>query len=165
MAFSGGSAFVAWSETTSSAAGVRYTIGQYGNWTSPAWLTSRFIQSDINPVSTAASPTGDVYTVYMDEVGRYTQLFGRLYTPGDGGGMAKPMALVRASVELSPNPAKAGRVTVRYTLPSPCPLPVGEGPLKVRGLFVILLSPPNSLFSPYETTFLFIDNGLSGTKR
>ena len=127
MAFSNGSAFAVWSETTSSAGGVRYAIGQYGNWTSPAWLTSRFIQGDINPVSTAASPTGDVYTVYMDEAGRYTQLFGRLYTPGDGGGMAKPMALVRASVELSPNPAKAGRVTVRYTLPSPCPLPVGEG--------------------------------------
>jgi hypothetical protein len=117
MAFSNGSAFVVWSETTSSAGGVRYTIGQYGNWTSPAWLTHRFIQGDINPVSTAASPTGDVYTVYMDEAGRYTQLFGTLYTPGSGGGQAGPMALSQSGLELFPNPANAGRVTVHYTLP------------------------------------------------
>ena len=116
MAFSNGSAFVAWPETTSSAGGVKYSIGQYGNWSSD-WLTHRYYQGDLNSAHTAASPTGDVYTVYRDEVGKYRQIFGRLYSPEGDGGQAEPVAALQSGIELFPNPAKAGHVTVQYTLP------------------------------------------------
>jgi hypothetical protein len=118
---------------------VRYSIGQYGDWTAPAWLTSRYY-GEVDYVSAAASAAGDVYAVWIDEVGRYNQIFGRLYTPGSFGGQAEPIATPRSGVELFPNPAKAGRVTVQYTLPSPCPLPVGEGSgVRGQGLTVTLL--------------------------
>lgn len=123
MCFSNGSAFIVWSETTSTAGGVRYAIGQHGMWTSD-WLTHRYYQGDFDYVSSGASTTGDVYTVYMDEAGRYRQLFGTLYTPGGGGPQAAPVAMTQGNVELVPNPAKAGRVTVHYALAHDGPMTV-----------------------------------------
>lgn len=121
MTFTGGSAFVAWAE---SIVGIRYSTGQYGNWTSPAWVTSGY--PDDNPSVTVRS-NGDVFVVWADGRTTNKQLWGRLYVPGSFGSQAEPTALSQSDIELFPNPAKAGRVTVQYTLPSPCPLPVGEG--------------------------------------
>lgn len=118
VSFSGGSAFVVWAEqSASSVYGIRYSIGQYGNWSTPDWVTSGY--SDEYPSVTAQS-NGDVYVVWRD--GRDGQIWGRLYTPGDGGGEAEPTALSQASIELFPNPAKAGRVTVQYALPHAGPM-------------------------------------------
>jgi hypothetical protein len=122
MCFSNGSAFVVWAETTSTAGGVRYSIGQYGSWTSPSWLTSRY-NGDMSFVSAAASATGDVYTVYIDEVGRYTQLFGRLYTPRgeraqatNEGSMGNKVKADLLNLTIAPNPA-INLTTVRYSVP------------------------------------------------
>jgi hypothetical protein len=118
MFFSSGSAFVAWDEqSASSVCGIRYSIGQYGSWTTPDWVTSGY--SDDNPSVTARS-NGDVYVVWQD--GRANtpltpQIWGRLYVPGSFGGQAEPMAMSQSGIELFPNPAKAGRVTVKYSLP------------------------------------------------
>jgi hypothetical protein len=120
MCFSGSSAFVVWAESSSASdRGVRYTVGNYGNWSTPAWVSSGY--SDDYPSVTARS-NGDVYVVWKD--GRNGQIWGRLYTPGSGGGQAQPTALSQSGIELFPNPAKAGRVTVRYSLPSAEPVRV-----------------------------------------
>lgn len=62
MFFSGSTAFVVWAES-SSVYGIRYSIGNYGNWTLPAWVTSGY--HDDNPHVTASS-NGDVYVVWQD---------------------------------------------------------------------------------------------------
>jgi hypothetical protein len=120
MSFSGGSAFVVWAESSSgSDRGIRYIAGNYGNWSTPAWVTSGY--SDEYPSVTARS-NGDVYVVWKD--GRNGQIWGRLYAPGTGGGQAQPTALSQSRIELFPNPAKAGRVTVQYSLPRAEPVRV-----------------------------------------
>jgi hypothetical protein len=45
------------------------------------------------------------------------QIWGTYNTPGGDGGSAKPMALSQSCFELFPNPAKAVRVAVQYSLP------------------------------------------------
>jgi hypothetical protein len=113
--FSGSSAFVVWPELSSSnVPGIMYSVGQYGNWTPPDWVTSGY--SDQWPSVTARS-NGDVYVVWRDGRASNNQIWGRLYTPGSGGGQAQPTAPAQSRIELFPNPAKAGRVTVQYSLP------------------------------------------------
>ena len=122
MFFSGGSAFVVWAETSSSSGrGVRYSVRDpgTGEWSPPAWVSSGFYDEYAFPSVTARS-NGDVYVVWRGIGG----IRGRLYTPGGGGGQAQPVALSQPGVELFPNPAKAGRVTVQYSLPCAEPLTV-----------------------------------------
>ena len=115
MCFSTGSAFVTWAEQSSQGvSGIRYSIGQYGNWSTPAWVTSGY--SDDFPRVTARS-NGDVHFIWEDVRKPKQQIWGRLYTPGSGGGMGRPVVLMGSGVELFPNPTKAGRVTVQYSLP------------------------------------------------
>jgi len=122
MFFSGGSAFVVWAESSSASEGIRYRIGKYGNWTAPAWVISGY--HDESPNVTASS-TGNVYVVWeRGEVPLATQIWGRLYTPGSGGGQAEPISVSQSGIELFPNPAKAGRVTVSYSLPRAEPVKV-----------------------------------------
>jgi hypothetical protein len=123
MFFSGGSAFVVWVEVGSDGvSGIKYSIGQYGNWSTPAWVTSGY--SDDYPSVTARS-NGDVYVVWQDGRGRTPQIWGRLHTPGGGdGGGAEPVTLSQSGIELFPNPTKAGRVTFQYALPRAVPLRV-----------------------------------------
>jgi hypothetical protein len=113
--FSGGSAYVVWPETDSdSVPGIKYSVGQYGNWTTPDRVTSGY--SDLWP-SVTARANGDVFVVWQDGRTKISQIWGRLYTPEGGGGQAQPVALSQSRIELFPNPARAGRVTVRYSLP------------------------------------------------
>ncbi len=112
---SGGSAYVVWPELIAdSDTGVMYSVGHYGNWMAPAWVTSG--SSDEWPSITARS-NGDVFVVWEDGRGRTPQIWGRLYTPDDGGGLGRPVALSQSGFELLPNPAKAGRVVIQYALP------------------------------------------------
>jgi len=117
MCFSGGQACVVWDDSTGDVHGIKYAIGGYGSWTR-GWISSGHSgwydgQSDVAPV-----PGGGLYAVWSDGRGTPTQVWGSLYTPDEGdGGNAEPMALAQSSIEMSPNPARAGRVTVRYTLP------------------------------------------------
>ena len=121
MFFNGGSAFVVWSLSSSAGSGIRYTIGNYGSWTPPDWVTTN---GGRDPNITA-STTGNVFVVWRDGSGaKYPQVWGRLYSPGSGGGMAAPIAISLPGVELFPNPAKAGRVMVQYTLPLAGPMTV-----------------------------------------
>jgi hypothetical protein len=123
MFFSGGSAFVVWAESISaSQRGIRYSIGQYGNWTAPVWVT--YGHHGEFP-SVAASSAGDVYVVWTDRRdARYPQIWGRLYTPGSGGGQVEAITTPQSGIELFPNPAKVGRVTVQYSLPRAEPVRV-----------------------------------------
>jgi hypothetical protein len=102
---------------------VMYSAGQYGSWTTPDWVTSGYCD---NWPSVAARSNGDVYVVWPDErpSQNQIQIWGRLYTPGGGGGMGQPIALSQTGIELSPNPTKGGRVTVQYSLPRAEPLRV-----------------------------------------
>jgi hypothetical protein len=117
MFFSGGAAFVVWDESSSAGErGVRYSVGSYGDWTM-AWVSLGYRD---NYPNVTTSPTGDVYVVWKD--GRDSQIWGRLYTSGSFGGQAEPVATSQSRIELFPNPAKAGRVTARYSLPRAEPL-------------------------------------------
>ena len=121
MFFSGSSAFVVWAETSSSSGrGVRYSVRDpgAGTWSLPAWVSSGYY--DEYPSVTARS-NGDVYVVWKDGRGG---IWGRLYTPGSFGGQAEPIATSRPGVNLYPNPARAGRVTVQYSLPHAEPVRV-----------------------------------------
>ncbi len=112
--FSGGSAFVVWPALSSSSVrGIMYSIGQYGNWTTPDWVTSGY--ADAAPSASARS-NGDVFVVWQDGRTSNNQIWGRFNTPGSGGGTGQPTTLAQLGIELFPNPAKAGRVTVQYSL-------------------------------------------------
>jgi hypothetical protein len=120
--FSGGSAYVVWPETSpDSVPGIKYSVGQYGNWTAPDWVTSGY--SDLWP-GVAARANGDVFVVWQDGRTKIAQIWGRLYSAGSFSGQAEPKALSQSGVELFPNPAKAGRVTVQYALLRAEPLQV-----------------------------------------
>jgi hypothetical protein len=122
MIFSGSSAFVVWWELShGSVTNIMYSAGQYGNWTTPDWVSSGY---GGNWPSVTARANGDVYVVWPDERPSKSQIqiWGRLYTPDGGGGMGQPIALSQLGMELFPNPAMAGRVSVRYSLPRAEPL-------------------------------------------
>jgi len=119
MCFSYGSAWVVWDEYDGSEYGIAYAVGSYDNWTL-GWVTSGHDDGSPDIVPTP----GDVpYAVWIDGRTSPAHVWGSTYTPGDGG-QAQPGALSQSSIEMFPNPAKAGRVTVRYSLPREEPLRV-----------------------------------------
>jgi hypothetical protein len=124
MLFAGGSAFVVWAESISgSDRGIRYAVGNYGNWPTTGWVTSGHTAGFPN---VTASSTGNVYVVWGNGNCQTapSEIWGRLYTPGSGGGQAEMMATPQPGVELFPNPAKAGIVTVQFALPRAEPMRV-----------------------------------------
>jgi len=124
MCFSGGSAWVVWDEYVGSQHGVAYAVGEYNNWTRGlvawGWAPDGFDDAtpDITPV-----PGGNLYCVWSDGRSTPDEIWGSLYAPGDGG-EAEPTALAESGIEISPNPVRAGRVTVHYALPNAGPMNV-----------------------------------------
>jgi hypothetical protein len=126
MAFlNDGAAYVVWCEpfpATSHGNKYRYYSGEGGAWSAPAWLTSDTSASyrDENPhvvVDEAAKTVHVFWTRLYPPKGADTEIWWRSNTLGSGGGQAQPTALSQSRIELFPNPAKAGRVTVQYSLP------------------------------------------------
>jgi hypothetical protein len=130
MFFTGDAAHVVWYGEDSDGVYdcIKYASCPYegGAWTNPVWLTSVTNDSHVVSGSDIAGGTdgtlfavwtrSDITIVRKKEVTK-TQIWGMYNTPEGDGGSAKPMALSQSCFELFPNPAKAGRVAVRYSLP------------------------------------------------
>jgi hypothetical protein len=139
MAFlNNGAAYAVWEESdpvTSRGVQYSYNSAEGGTWTSPAWLNSD-TSADYRSSWPHVAYCGAAQTVYAvwsrtydDMLGIPTEMWWTSNYLGGGGGQAQPMALPQSSVELYPNPAKAGRTTVLYSL-------ARSGPLKVTLLDV-----------------------------
>jgi hypothetical protein len=119
IAFVGdGEAYAAWCEDFPAAShGVLYSYcsGEGGMWSAPAWLTS---DPSGNYMDELPHIAADEYAQTVHAVwDRGTEIWWRSNYLGGGGPPAQPTALSQSRVELCPNPAKAGRVTVQYSLP------------------------------------------------
>jgi len=127
MAFvSNGAAHVVWRDSApSSSCGIMYSYcsSEGGTWSTPEWLTSWLpSKGSFLAVDEARSAVHVVWgrnTLAGDEIWWKSNYLG-----GGGGGMAQPIALSQSGIELFPNPAKAGRVTVHYALPQAGPMTV-----------------------------------------
>jgi hypothetical protein len=106
-----------------------YCANEGSTWGDPAWLTSDPSGDywDEFPYPAVDEAVGAIHVVwgrYLPGHGSTSQIWWRNKSLGGGGGQAQRTALSRSSIELFPNPAKAGRVTVRYSLPRAKPLRV-----------------------------------------
>jgi hypothetical protein len=123
MGFDGnGVAYVAWIDSAPSASfGIMYgyCLDEGGTWSTPEWLTSYLPYG--GPYVAVEEPAHIVHVAWGStrpgktdcrEIWWKSNLLG-----SGGGGQAQPVALSQSGIELIPNPAKAGRVTVQYTLP------------------------------------------------
>jgi len=125
MAFvSDGAAYVAWREnspTTSS--GIMYgsCSAEGGTWSIPAWLSPDTSGTNVDACPSVAvdEAAGAVRVAWKRSLysGEARQIWWRSNPLGSGGGQAQPTAISQSGIELFPNPAKAGRVTVQYSLP------------------------------------------------
>ncbi|MBN2465103.1 T9SS type A sorting domain-containing protein [candidate division WOR-3 bacterium] len=148
--------------------GIKYATCAYetGAWTDPVWLVSGADGTGLgNPDIAGDDGTllavweGTVTAIVKKKTVTTTHVWGMYNTPGGDGGSAKPMA-PQSYFELFPNPARAGRVAVRYTLPSPYPLPVGEGKgVREQSLTVTLVDISGRTVRSQELTA----EGLTGT--
>jgi hypothetical protein len=127
MAFiSNGAAYVAWYDSVfvpPASCGIMYSYcsSEGGTWSTPEWLTSYPSGSPFLAVDEARSAVRTVwhrYTLVGDEIWWKSNYL------GGGGAMGWPVALPQSGIELFPNPAKAGRVTVHYALPQAGPMTV-----------------------------------------
>jgi hypothetical protein len=125
MAFaSDGRAYAAWCEygwATSHGNKYSYYPGEGGAWSAPAWLTSDTTASYKEDwphvaVDEHAQTVHAFWTRLYPGMGWETEIWWRNSSLGSGGGQAQPTALSQSRVELFPNPARAGRVTVQYSL-------------------------------------------------
>jgi hypothetical protein len=92
-----------------------YCSSEGGTWSTPEWLTSYPSESPQLAVEEARSA---VHVFWVRHAGDYDdRIWWRSNYLGGGGSQAEPMALSQSSMELYPNPAKSGRVTVQYSLP------------------------------------------------
>ena len=126
MSFVGdGTAYVAWhGNVPAMGHGNMYSYysGEGGTWGNPAWLTSDPSGSyeDRNPFLAVEEPAHTIHVVWSRLYsGVPREIWWRSSPLGSGfdGGQAEPMATSQSGIELFPNPAKAGRVTVQYSLP------------------------------------------------
>jgi hypothetical protein len=127
MAFDGnGAAHVVWNDTVSSTSrGIMYShcSSEGGAWSTPESITSyspyysQFIAAD-EYAHAIHVVWGRDYNFNCDEIWWKSSYL------GGGGSQAEPMALSQSSMELYPNPAKPGRVTVHYALPHAGPMTV-----------------------------------------
>jgi len=128
MAFDGnGAAHVVWNDhVTTASRGIMYSYcsSEGGTWSTPECLTlyetylTAFIAAE-EPAHAIHVVWGRDYNFNCDEIWCKSNYLG-----GGGGGMAQPIALSQSGIELSPNPVKAGRVTVHYALPQAGPMTV-----------------------------------------
>ncbi len=129
-----GTAYAAWCEyspTASHGNMYSYYSGEGGTWSTPAWLTSDTSASyaDNSPhvaVDELAQTVHAVWDRLYPGMGWDTEIWSRNSPLGGGseGGSAEPSAISQPGVELFPNPARAGRVAVQYSLPRAEPLMV-----------------------------------------
>jgi hypothetical protein len=124
MAFdTGGSSHIAWYElypTESHGVMYSYCSAEGGTWTDPAWLTSdpSASYSDMYPFVAVDECGNAVHAVWCRVyTAQHVEVWGRGGSLDGDGPEAYPMALSQSSIDLFPNPAKAGRVTVHYSLP------------------------------------------------
>jgi len=106
--------------------GYSYLAGEGGSWTAPVWLTTDTSSSSEFPKVTVDENAQTVHVVWSRMYGLVsgTEIWWRSNYLGGGGGMGRPVALSQSGIELFPNPAKSGRVTVQYALPHAGPLTV-----------------------------------------
>ncbi len=123
MCFNGDEICVVWDDSTAGVHGIKYAFGAYGSWTR-GWVTSGWSGWADGTPDVAAAPDGGLYCVWADGRQYPPLIWGSPYTPDGDGGEARPTAFSQSSIELSPNPVKAGRVTVRYSLPRAEPMTV-----------------------------------------
>jgi hypothetical protein len=135
MAFvDNGGAYAAWTwgpwPATSDGVQYSYNSVEGGNWTSPAWLSPETAASyyDDSPRLAYCGASQTIHAVYGRSIVNPQrdpiQIWWRSDYLGGGGSMGRPVALSQSGIELFPNPAKAGRVTVQYSLPRAEPLRV-----------------------------------------
>jgi hypothetical protein len=128
MAFLGnGAAYVAWKiDDPSADVGILYSqcSSEGGTWSAPELLTS--YDHDFGPFIAAEEPAHSIHAAWGNHVNGITcdEIWWKSYYPGGGGSQAEPMTLSQSRVELFPNPAKAGRVTVHYALPHAGPMTI-----------------------------------------
>jgi hypothetical protein len=129
---SDGSAHAAWCEDFRAADhGNMYNFcpEEGGTWDAPAWLSSDPYASyeDGSPhvvVDEYAQTVHAVWDRVYPGVGWATEVYWRSSSLGSGGSQGQPTALSQSGVDVFPNPAKAGRVTVQYSLPRTEPVRV-----------------------------------------
>jgi len=137
MAFaSDGTAYAAWTEylppVTSHGNMYSYYSGEEGTWSAPAWISSdtSATYKDEGPFVAVDQAAGNVCVAWNRTIPSVnteaTEIWWRYSPlgPGSDGGHAQPMAAPLSGIELFPNPAKAGRVMVHYSLPREEPLRV-----------------------------------------
>jgi hypothetical protein len=121
MAFvSDGAAHVVWQDTVPLANGgimYSYCSSEGGTWSTPEGLTSY----RGCPFIAAEEPAHALHVAWcrtapgnMDP----TEIWWKSNYQGGGGSQAEPVMISQSGIELVPNPVKAGRVTVQYSLPN-----------------------------------------------
>ncbi len=128
---SAGQAYATWCEYFLSADhGVLYSYcpSEGGAWGAPVWLTANRsgYYCDDYPhmaVNEAEQTVNAFYSRLYNGASWETEVWWRTSALSDGG-MGRSVALSQSGIELFPNPAKAGRVTVQYALPHAGPVNV-----------------------------------------
>jgi hypothetical protein len=131
-----GVAHVIWAlrDTDLVAQAIMYASCPYegGTWTEPVELVTNDADG-VNYPDITGGTDGTLFAVWQrtstrtDTIGKgkkkkivevtEAQIWGMYNTPEGDGGQAEPLASSQLGVELVPNPAKAGRVAVHYSLP------------------------------------------------
>jgi hypothetical protein len=125
---SNGAAHVVWRDSVPSTSyGIMYSYcsSEGGTWSTPEWLTSYYPNSC--PFITVEEPAHTIRMVWkrhLSDNPYCDEIWWKSNYLGGGGGMGRPVALSLSSIELFPNPSKAGRVTVHYALPHTGPMTV-----------------------------------------
>ena len=128
MAFvSNGAAHVVWYDTVPPTGnGIMYShcSSEGGTWSTPELLTSCHPARGGQFV-TVEEPAHAIHVVWLvDYYADRDEIWWKSDYSGGGGAMGRPVALSQSGLELFPNPAKAGRVTVQYSLPRAEPMRV-----------------------------------------
>jgi hypothetical protein len=128
MAFvSTGAAHVVWYDTVPPTGnGIMYShcSSEGETWSTPELLTSCYPARG-GQFITVEEPAHAIHVVWLvDYYADRDEIWWKSDYSGGGGGMGRPVALSQSGIELFPNPAKAGHVTVQYSLPRAEPLTV-----------------------------------------
>jgi hypothetical protein len=119
MAFvASGAAHVVWYDTVPPAGSgmmYRYCPSEGGAWSTPEWF-SLYRLTPYIAADAARNAVRVVWSNHLDNPYR-DQIWWKSNYLGGGGSQAESMAMPQSGIELFPNPATAGRVTVRYSLP------------------------------------------------
>jgi hypothetical protein len=127
-----GAAYAVWhwpQPPTSRGVMYNYCSEEGAAWDGQAWLSSDTLQSGANGDACAVVAADEYANAVRvawgrDSLGVSREIWWRSNYLGGGGGMGRPVALAQTGIELFPNPAKAGFVTVQYSLPRAEPVAV-----------------------------------------